>query len=90
MSMCPLCNQFSAAQSRCPNCSHIMNDQGRVMDYFDDYSPYLEIDGMKQADGYSEDFQNDKCPHLLNCSFCGEDQVLLVDEWLNKHNTSWG
>lgn len=89
MSMCPLCNQFTTVEFNCPNCNQKMGDQGRVIDYFDDYSPYLDIDGMKQADGYSNDYHNHQCPHLFSCNICGGDQVILMDEWLNEHDKSW-
>lgn len=81
MSMCPLCNQFNDSQVDCPTCQRKLEDQGRIMDYFDDYSPYLEIDGMKQADGYPSDLHNHQCPHLLKCTTCGKDHVVLINEW---------
>jgi hypothetical protein len=86
MSMCPLCNQFNFVEYRCPNCLGTMEDQGRVIDFFDDYSPYLDIDGMKLADGFPDDLNNHQCPHTFYCSHCNESKLLLVQEWVNEYD----
>ncbi|WP_246938898.1 hypothetical protein [Bacillus pinisoli] len=80
MGVCPLCNGLEASTASCPKCERVMEDKGRVMDYFDDYSPYMEIDGMKQIDGYGQTLQLNQCPHLLFCSQCVEDQVVFIQE----------
>ncbi|WP_370529761.1 hypothetical protein [Alkalihalobacillus sp. AL-G] len=56
------------------------------MDYYDDYSPYLEIDGMKMEDGYPEDEKEKLCPHVFYCVQCSSENVLLIHEWRNESN----
>ncbi|HJV45697.1 MAG TPA: hypothetical protein VJ824_08205 [Bacillota bacterium] len=50
------------------------------MDFFDDYSPYLEIDGMKKSDGILDDLKYHQCPHVFVCITCGERVTRLVEE----------
>lgn len=57
-----------------------MDDGGRLMDFFDDYSPYLEIDGMKKSDGILDDLKYHQCPHVFVCITCGERVTRLVEE----------
>lgn len=80
MFICPICNGFEEIQTYCPSCGNKLEDKGRLMDYFDDYSAYMPIDQMKLEDGYVDDNQNHKCPHLLYCSSCGADHVTLINE----------
>lgn len=81
-SICPLCNQLEPAdlEVECTQCKSEMNDGGRMMDYFDDYSAYLDIDGMKLFNGLPDDQKNHQCPHLFYCPRCGEDHIILVEE----------
>jgi 4-hydroxy-3-methylbut-2-en-1-yl diphosphate synthase IspG/GcpE len=81
-SLCPLCNQFESTMITCPTCLHTMHDLGRVSDYFDDYSPYEDIDGLKQVDGYETDLKEHKCPHYFSCPTCHKNKVFLIEEWL--------
>lgn len=81
MSVCPLCNQLTnQVEVMCDHCQGSMADMGRVIDYFDDYSAYMEIDGMKLLDGYQADHKQQQCPHVFFCKNCGKDQVALIDE----------
>ena len=80
MGICPLCNGLTELSLVCPNCSHFMQDQGRLADFFDDYSPYMPIDLMKLEDGYPHDFKNGECPHIFLCPNCGYEQVQLIKE----------
>ncbi|MBP1930614.1 hypothetical protein [Ammoniphilus resinae] len=80
--VCPLCNCLTASSPNCPKCSQPMVDQGRLMDTFDDYSPYLDIEGMKKADGYPEDSYDHQCPHIFLCLSCGEQVTQLIDEMI--------
>ena len=41
MSICPLCNGIEDYPLVCTNCSSKLEDQGKISDYYDDYSPYL-------------------------------------------------
>ncbi|WP_347552412.1 hypothetical protein ABFG93_08780 [Pseudalkalibacillus hwajinpoensis] len=78
---CPLCNSFAAIEMACPVCeSSRLKDQGREADYYDDYSPYIAIEGLKKTDGYQTDSY--ECPHLLACPTCGMSNVYLIEEWM--------
>lgn len=79
--LCPLCNGFESVHVHCEHCGTNLEDKGRLIDYFDDYSAYLEIEDMKKIDGINNDYQRKKCPHLLMCSNCHEQSVFLVSEW---------
>jgi hypothetical protein len=80
MGICPICNGFKASETTCAQCQSVMEDKGRVIDYFDDYSPYMEIDGMKKIDGYEQTFQQHQCAHLLYCNNCQSEQVVFIQE----------
>jgi hypothetical protein len=79
LGFCPLCNGFREVQKECL-CGSQMVDSGRVMDYYDDYSAYMDIDQLKLEDGYRNSFLTNKCPHLFTCPICAKDQVLFIDE----------
>ncbi|MBD8067745.1 hypothetical protein [Bacillus sp. PS06] len=80
MYICPLCNGFETAHFNCSSCGQLMNDGGRVIDYFDDYSAYMEIDGMKQIDGLKQTLSEHKCAHLFYCNNCSSQEVKLIQE----------
>lgn len=80
MFVCPLCNQIEEPQYICPHCLEAMADEGRLMDYFDDYSAYLDIEGMKLFDGYQGDRKNHECPHVFSCLKCSKQVVHLINE----------
>jgi hypothetical protein len=80
MGICPLCNGFEASSTTCQSCFQMMEDKGRVIDYFDDYSPYMEIEDMKKIDGYELTLQGHLCAHLLYCATCKVEQVVLIHE----------
>jgi hypothetical protein len=52
-----------------------MDDAGRIQDFFDDYSPYLDNDITGLADGVS----NDQCLHIFVCPRCGNDCRVAVN-----------
>lgn len=79
MGICPLCNGFQEIQMNC-ECGGKMVDSGRIMDYYDDYSAYMEIDQLKLEDGYKESFSEHECPHLFTCPTCSKDQIILINE----------
>ncbi len=85
MSMCPLCNGLDSLQSSCQQCGTMLMDEGRYMDYFDDYSAYLEIDEMKLVDGISDDQKNEQCPHVFTCQTCNTESVVLIKETPLRH-----
>lgn len=80
MAICPICNGFKDIKITCSLCGNELNDTGRIMDYYDDYSAYMPIDQLKMEDGYLSDFANSECPHLLKCPVCGHDEVKLIKE----------
>ncbi|MDF2039125.1 hypothetical protein LIT38_06620 [Bacillus sp. CMF12] len=80
MAICPVCNGFEKLEATCSSCGSSMEDSGRVMDFYDDYSAYMPIDQMKMEDGYPQDYQREECPHLLKCPSCGQDSVKLIKE----------
>ncbi|MGG1396428.1 hypothetical protein ABE288_00795 [Bacillus salipaludis] len=55
-------------------------ESGRLMDFYDDYSPYMEIDLMKMEDGYPDTYSGNKCPHLYRCPSCLADTVVFIKE----------
>lgn len=79
MSICPLCNGFQEIHPTC-QCGSQMVDSGREMDYYDDYSAYMEIDQLKLQDGYPNSYSNHKCPHLFTCPKCAKDKIIFINE----------
>ncbi|WML43273.1 hypothetical protein [Neobacillus sp. PS3-40] len=80
MSICPICNGFRTIYLTCETCGSEMLERGRIMDYYDDYSPYMDIDLMKMEDGYKDTYSNHKCPHLFRCPNCASEEVILIKE----------
>jgi hypothetical protein len=80
MSMCQVCNGLREVSLICTNCGNPMTESGRIMDFYDDYSPYMEIDLMKLEDGYPDTNSAGKCPHLFSCPICKNDKVILIKE----------
>jgi hypothetical protein len=80
MSMCPLCNGMSSPQTNCTTCNGVMDDKGRLLDYFDDYSAYLDIEGMKLFDGIENDQRDHQCPHVFYCPNCHGEKTILIQE----------
>ncbi|MFS0644813.1 hypothetical protein [Siminovitchia sp. 179-K 8D1 HS] len=78
MSFCPLCNGISDEYYQCSVCQGKMEDGGKIYDYYDDYSPYMEIDWNKLADGVPNSAGKPECVHLLVCPRCGNEQELTV------------
>jgi len=57
-----------------------MMESGRLMDFYDDYSPYMEINLTKMEDGYPDTNSGQKCPHLYHCPACHTDEVIFIKE----------
>ncbi|WP_232725399.1 cysteine-rich KTR domain-containing protein [Bacillus sp. FJAT-44742] len=57
-----------------------MDDIGKVIDRFDDYSPYEDIDMQKKSDGIKDDLVNHICPHLLFCPECKRETIIYIKE----------
>lgn len=78
---CPLCNGLTTIVYPCKAChNNYMDDFGKVMDYYDDYSAYLETDIQKETDGDPQSVNLSICKHLLSCSQCGKDEVISIHE----------
>ncbi|MBB5325347.1 hypothetical protein HNQ34_002447 [Anoxybacillus tepidamans] len=80
MNICPLCNGLRTLHFFCLHCQTELEDQGKVSDYFDDYSPYMEIDMMKKVDGYETTWRNHECVHLFYCPHCQKEEVRFIKE----------
>ncbi|KEZ47042.1 MULTISPECIES: hypothetical protein [Metabacillus] len=82
MNMCPLCNGFSdeASAASCPNCQTLMIDHGKMTDYLDEYSAYMEIDTMKLFDGVRESLEAHRCVHLFSCMNCLHEEAREIQE----------
>lgn len=80
MAICPICNGFEKISEKCSSCGNDVEDMGRLMDYYDDYSAYMPIDQMKLEDGYPADFMKQECPHVLKCSACDQTVVRFIKE----------
>lgn len=74
--ICPLCNGLEEYSFKCEQCNGIMDDKGRIIDYFDEYSPYLEMSITELIDGAPRD----KCVHLLTCKYCNSDKRIYIDK----------
>jgi hypothetical protein len=80
MSICPLCNGLRNVAVYCSHCQKQMEDKGKVTDYFDDYSPYMDIDMMKLVDGYPKTLIRHECVHLFYCPHCRQEEVRFIKE----------
>ncbi|MFT4415891.1 hypothetical protein ACLM5H_18690 [Fredinandcohnia humi] len=80
MNICPLCNGFRNASFPCSQCGNLLEDSGRIIDYFDDYSAYMQIDDMKKIDGIKSTLSEHECAHLFYCVHCNTEEVKLIKE----------
>lgn len=81
MGVCPLCNGLSQMEVNCPSCGQYLEDNGKMMDYLDDYSPYMPIEQMKLENGYLSDYEKEECLHYLICPQCGYHKIQPFQEW---------
>lgn len=75
MQECSICNGWGVTTVQCPRCEKTMHDQGRVTDFLDDYSPYLDIKWTNLVDGDLFSSINESCAHLFMCESCGFQDV---------------
>lgn len=66
--LCPLCNGLKEVVKYCSKCGSLMKDDGRVQDYYDDYSPYLSYVLTDVLDGEPSGI----CQHIFTCTVCGK------------------
>lgn len=57
-----------------------MEDRGKLTDYFDDYSAYMDIDIMKLYDGEINSLENHECLHVLYCHSCQHEETKSFHE----------
>nr|WP_077623158.1 hypothetical protein [Sediminibacillus massiliensis] len=80
MHACPLCNGMRTITRNCSNCDETMEDQGKVVDYMGDYSPYLPDDIAKTVDGVQNSTEDHVCVHLFHCNNCKQDMRVEIQE----------
>jgi len=73
--VCPLCNGLYEIKVICPICQNNMEDKGPIVNYLDNYSPYLLDEITSKVDGVS----SYKCVHLFKCSRCKHDKRVEVE-----------
>jgi len=57
-----------------------MEDKGKVTDYFDDYSAYMDIDMMKMYDGQLTSLEDHLCLHYFYCPSCQHQETNSIQE----------
>lgn len=72
MNICPICNGLLDYERSCHKCGNKMEVQGRLEDYEDGYSPYLNYSITDLNDGDSSNI----CSHLLICPYCKNTEVV--------------
>lgn len=73
--LCPLCNSLERVEVRCDACGEIMEDKGPIHEYFDDYSPYLDMHITRKIDGAP----HDQCVHLFFCQKCNSLREVSIN-----------
>lgn len=58
--VCPVCNNLTEVLLPCELCNHVMSDQGRIEEFFDDYSLNMPIEN-----------NGIYCTHVFQCKKCG-------------------
>ncbi|WP_243385866.1 hypothetical protein [Bacillus kexueae] len=80
MAICSLCNGLKNVTRTCPQCQAEIFDKGKVTDYFDDYSAYMDIESMKLFDGFQHSIELHQCIHLFFCEYCMYEELYIVHE----------
>ncbi len=73
--LCPLCNGLDQPEVRCRRCGEIMENCGAIQEYYDDYSPYLDMHVTRMIDGVS----GDQCLHVFFCKGCNGIRSVAVN-----------
>ncbi|MCF6459802.1 hypothetical protein [Clostridium sp. Cult3] len=73
--ICPLCNGLYEVDYYCIDCNTIMVDKGPMVNYMDDYSPYLLDDITHLVDGA----KRDECVHIYQCPECNKDLAYSIE-----------
>jgi hypothetical protein len=74
--VCPVCNSLVDMEIKCTRCEGIMTDEGRIADYFDDYSSYLDMNITELIDGAP----SNQCVHLFYCPNCDYDRRIGINK----------
>ncbi|WP_093212180.1 hypothetical protein [Sediminibacillus albus] len=80
MVACPLCNGMRVIERTCPECSNLMTDQGKLVDFMGDYSPYLDDEINKTVDGVKDSTRKHTCVHLFQCANCAGQITVTMQE----------
>lgn len=73
--ICPACNGLEQFSQPCTQCNSVMEDSGRVADYYGPYSPYRAY-----ADIYSL-----SCQHMMQCPQCGYSTATQIQAQSINH-----
>lgn len=72
--VCPLCNSLGEIELNCDICNKPMVDFGPVINFLDDYSPYLPLEVSMHVDGTDPE----KCLHIFKCNNCNTDKRVEI------------
>lgn len=78
-SVCPVCNGMMQLQAICTICHQPMIDLGRETDFWDNYSPYRDIQHLRM-EGPGTLQEKTLCLHVAHCPFCDHEQSVTVEE----------
>lgn len=78
MKICGWCNGIESAPVWCSQCGGRAENQGKVYDMYDDYSPYMDADLVKLADGIAGSSGEEACIHLFACVQCGTEEEWCI------------
>ena len=78
MAICPLCNALESQSYSCQVCTNVLQDYGKVVDYTDAYSAYMDQDLLIAVDGLTEMDSQQYCVHVFYCGTCGTQTELAV------------
>lgn len=73
--VCPLCNGIKEINEICEKCGSNMINEGPLVNFLDEYSPYLSNDITQLVDGA----EHDKCMHLFVCKKCELDKRIEIE-----------
>lgn len=79
LNICPLCNGLEEIRIYCPSCQTVMTDEGKLSDFFDDYSPYMDIELLQLVDGFPAG-NRERCIHLFRCPACMKEQPVIIGD----------
>ncbi|GAA5416720.1 hypothetical protein Pryu01_01758 [Paraliobacillus ryukyuensis] len=80
MYICLACNGIEEKEKSCVNCGSAMVDMGKIADQFDDYTPYMDDEHIKQVDGDPHSLEQHSCLHLYQCPNCENEQQIALQE----------